>query len=61
MDADTLRLVREALTDRNILRVAEKTGIAPNTLYRIRSGRSEPHRATLLVLAHYLGIGTDAS
>lgn len=56
METNILDLVREALQDRNILRVSHATGIARNTLYRIRNGDTIPHASTLAVLAKYLGV-----
>jgi hypothetical protein len=51
----TLDEIRSALQDRNLVRVAEATGLHHNTLLLIRSGAIEsPRRATLAVLAGYL-------
>lgn len=53
----TLDKIRDALADRVLEVVSSKTGISPNTLSGIRSGRiTRPHASTLKVLADYLGV-----
>jgi DNA-binding phage protein len=53
----TLEQVRAALSDRNLKTVAERTGLAADTLYRIMHGHGEPTHATLVVLSIYLDGG----
>lgn len=50
----TLQEMRAALKDRNLLKVAEATGLHPATLYRLANGKVKPHRGTLRMLADYL-------
>jgi transcriptional regulator with XRE-family HTH domain len=50
-----LSKIREALMDRNLARVAEKTGIHANTLRNIRSGaNTNPTLLTLQRISEYL-------
>jgi len=50
-----LSKIREALMDRNLARVAEKTGIHANTLRNIRSGaNTNPTLLTLQKISDYL-------
>jgi len=50
-----LEKIREALADRNIDKVAERTGIHRNTIYAIRSGANvNPTYAILKKLSDYL-------
>lgn len=50
-----LEQIREALEDRNMDKVAERTGIHRNTIAAIRSGSNKnPTYATLKVLSDYL-------
>jgi len=54
MDVDK---VREALADRRLNVVAERTGVTVRTLENLHFGRTKkPHSATLKVLADYLGV-----
>lgn len=50
-----LSIIKNALDDRNLSRVAQKTGIHANTLRNIRSGsNANPTLATLKRLSDYL-------
>jgi len=55
-DQETLDLVRDALKDRKLLRVAESTGLSRNTVQAVAAGRVDPHPSTIKVLADYLGV-----
>ena len=50
----TLEQVRESLKDRNICAVAERTGLHPNTIYRLMSPDSRPAWQTVAILSDYL-------
>lgn len=51
-----LPTIRDALADRNLARVAQKTGIHANTLRNIRTGvNTNPTLATLERISNYLG------
>lgn len=56
MDANK---IRDALADRTLSVVAEKTGLSRNTLSNIRNGVGTPNAATLKVLADYLKVSLD--
>ena len=53
-DILTLEQVREALQDRHIMIVAEKTGLHYQTVYNVRAGRVVPSYHTLKKLSDYL-------
>ena len=53
---ETLDLVRVALKDRKLLRVAECTGLSRNTVQAVAAGKVSPHPSTIKVLADYLGV-----
>ena len=46
--------IREKLSDRIILIVAERTGVHHNVIYRIQKGESLPRYSTLIKLSNYL-------
>ena len=48
--------VRQALRDRRVRLVSDRTGISTRTIYNIISGARVPRAATLMVLADYLGV-----
>jgi len=50
----TTQEIIEALQDRNLARVAEKTGLHHNTLVRLRKGHVAPNPGTLHILSAYL-------
>jgi transcriptional regulator with XRE-family HTH domain len=51
----TLEQLRTALDDRNVEKVAERTGIHRNTIGAIRNGtNSNPSYATMKILSDYL-------
>jgi len=51
----TILELRAALADRNLIKVAEATGLHHNTLIGIRSGKiSNPQQRTVDVLSEYL-------
>lgn len=53
----TLDKIKDALQDRTLKVVSERTGISENTLSGIRSGRiTRPHAGTVTALALYLGV-----
>ena len=56
MTNNTLDLVREALKDRKMSRVAKATGLSRNTVQAVANGVFEHHHATVKVLADYLGV-----
>lgn len=50
-----LSIIKNALDDRNLSRVAQKTGIHANTLRNIRNGsNANPTLATLQKISDYL-------
>lgn len=50
-----ISVIRNALADRNLARVAQKTGIHANTLRGIRSGaNANPTLETLTKISNYL-------
>jgi hypothetical protein len=51
--------IREALRDRKLAVVAERTKLAENTLWRFMNRKVKPHRATLAILEAYLKGSTD--
>jgi len=51
--------IREALADRNLSVVADRTGLSTDTLYRLVAGNTTPTHATLVVLTTYLTGGTN--
>jgi len=56
----TLDEVRRALADRRLDRVAEATGLHPNTIWAIRVGRNRnPSYATMEALSDYLTAATE--
>ena len=56
----TLDKIRDALHDRRLDVVAEKTGISATTLSGIRNGRiTRPHAATIKVLSAYLRLTNE--
>jgi transcriptional regulator with XRE-family HTH domain len=58
-----LEQLRTALDDRNVEKVAERTGIHRNTIGAIRSGSNQnPSYATMKALSDYLtGVTADAN
>jgi len=50
----TIEEIRELLSDRNILKVSEKTGIHHNTLYKLVRGETDPRYSILKKLSDYL-------
>jgi transcriptional regulator with XRE-family HTH domain len=53
----TLDKIKDALRDRRLDVVSEKTGISATTLSGIRAGRiTRPHAATIKVLSEYLKV-----
>lgn len=50
----TLEQIKKALEDRNAIEVARRIGIAPLTIYKIRSGESKGSHAVLTLLDNYL-------
>jgi len=59
LEQKTLEQIRAALSDRNLSKVAERTGLSADTLYRIVNGEGTPTHATLVVLSIYVDGGTD--
>ncbi len=57
----TLEQIRSLLDDRNVEKVAERTGIHRNTISAIRAGSNQnPTYATLKTLSDYLsGVSID--
>lgn len=56
----TLDKIKDALQDRRLDVVSEKTGISSTTLSGIRNGRiTRPHAATIKVLSAYLGLTNE--
>ena len=51
--------IREALADRNLSTVADRTGLSTDTLYRLVNAKGTPTNATLLLLTIYLQGGTN--
>lgn len=51
--------IREALSDRVLNVVSERTGISRGTLLSIKNGGRKANAATLKVLADYLGVKHD--
>lgn len=51
--------IREALRDRKLSVVAERTKLSENTLRRLMAGKVTPHRATLAILTAYLKGNAD--
>lgn len=51
LDVET---IRKLMADRKIALVARKTGLNPNTLYRLLSGKVYPRYQTLRKLSEYL-------
>jgi transcriptional regulator with XRE-family HTH domain len=58
-----LDMVREALDDRIIERVAERTGLSKTTIHAVAKGqyKKAPHTSTLRTLADYLKVGGRAN
>lgn len=56
MDQDK---IREALADRVLNVVSERTGISRGTLLSIKHGTRKANAATLKVLSDYLGVQHD--
>lgn len=56
MDIDK---IKDALADRLLNVVAEKTGLSRHTIANVKAGRGTPNPATLKVLADYLGVRDD--
>ncbi len=57
--AELVAKIREALSDRIIQVVAERSGVGTNTIHDLVSGRTNkrgPHVSTLRILADYLGV-----
>lgn len=55
--------IREAMADRNLKAVAEKTGLSTTAIYKLMDDKPRvrgPNETTLRVLAQYLGITLDA-
>ena len=50
----TLDEIKQNLKDRNLKAVALKTGVSPDTLYRLVRGMVTPHPSTLQVISSYL-------
>lgn len=50
----TIEEIRAALADRNLIKVAERTGIGYQTLRRIYSGTTDPRATTIEQLTKYL-------
>lgn len=50
----TLEQILEKLEDRNLTKVAEKTGIHSNVLYRLTKDKSQPKYETIKKLSDYL-------
>ena len=50
----TLDEIKQNLKDRNLKAVALKTGVSPDTLYRLVRGMVTPHPSTLQVISNYL-------
>jgi len=46
--------IREALRDRKLSVVADRTKLSENTLWRFMNRKVKPHRATLAILEAYL-------
>jgi hypothetical protein len=56
---DLIPKIQEALQDRIILTVSERTGISKTTIFSLRDGKTTkrgPNIATIKTLANYLGI-----
>lgn len=51
LDVET---IRRRLADRKVLRVAQATGLNPNTIYRLINGTVKPSYETLIKLSKYL-------
>lgn len=52
-----LKVIKDALADRNLAAVAKATGVSYNTLVAIRAGsNANPTYRILRVLADYLGV-----
>jgi transcriptional regulator with XRE-family HTH domain len=58
-----LDVVRDALHDRIIERVAERTGLSKTTIHAVAKGqyKKAPHTSTLRTLADYLKVGGCAN
>lgn len=50
----TVEDMKNALSDRKITVVAERTGIHPNTLYKLVRGDTKPSMETAEILTEYL-------
>lgn len=56
LDVET---IRRRLADRKVLRVAQATGLNPNTIYRLLNGTAYPSYHTLRKLSEYLTAESD--
>lgn len=57
---DTLTMIRDELSDRNLKIVAERTGLQYDTVWRISKGRSDnPSFNTISKLMEYLKIPSN--
>jgi len=55
-----LEEIVKRLEDRNLKLVAERTGLAHQTLYRIRNGQvTSPNYETVTILSEYLTVESD--
>lgn len=50
----TIEQIREALKDRNLMHIAEQTGVSYSSLHRLATGAAEPNYTTVLAIAEYL-------
>jgi predicted transcriptional regulator len=50
----TIDQIREALKDRNLMHVAEQTGVSYSALHRLATGAAEPNYTTVKAIAEYL-------
>jgi len=50
----TIEQIREALKDRNLMHIAEQTGVGYSSLHRLATGVSEPNYTVVKTIAEYL-------